>query len=514
MSDYIEAIGFHRSSKAKRNKVQKSNNAGNFEVRKRVQYENEIVKCKSKLDAIPNMYGDRFIPRRYFRKQWANMPDFDLSQTDESENDIFTVKKQPFYWRLHNYRINIGMQLGLNSSGRLLNFHDVTTQQACDRSYNRNSMKIEHYVPSKSAEELDWPCKPRAKPLSTNDSTHDMPGFDDYKNGNNIIDWSVTGQIAASFDSSLVLWGPPSTSDKETSTVLYELKNVKALKYSPDGNKLALSFNTLLSSVLEIWDINDKMSIFRKTAKLFQKTRPFETMRCIEWESKLKCIICGLSTGAVHIVSFPQLKDVYCFNEHKDAISSIKYSIHNTFIAITDVAGNLSILRNNSNFEIHLQNKNAHYIAWHPWVETNLLIGYKSPASIYLLDLKSKTTIAHYKRNDLQYTLCAIAINPLSAELVVSFFHQVNGTNHSDILVMASMNRIVDNISAHHDAVYYLLWDPTGTKIATAGRDESLNIWQFFGKSKKKVDELSKIRDNVKTNHSHINLDDAFMQFR
>ena len=57
-----------------------------------------------------------------------------------------------------------------------------------------------------------------------------------YTNGHNIIDWSSRGQIAASFDASLVLWGPPNASDKETSTVLYELKNVTALKYGP-GNK-------------------------------------------------------------------------------------------------------------------------------------------------------------------------------------------------------------------------------------------------------------------------------------
>lgn len=246
--------------------------------------------------------------------------------------------------------------------------------------------------------------------------------------------------------------------DKETTTVLYELRNVKALKYSPDGNQLALSINCLMSSVLQIWDIRDRMSIFSKTSCDFPKERPLEMIRCIEWESNNKNIICGMSTGKVFILSYPELKVLHTYTGHTYAISNIKYSIYNTFIAMTDVEGNLSILRNNPHFELHVKNKKAHYIAWHPWVETNLMIGFKLPASIYLLDLKKKTTIAHYKRTDLQYTLCALTINPLSAELVSSFSHQVNGTHHSDILVMASMNRIVDNISAHQDAVYYLLW--------------------------------------------------------
>lgn len=214
-------------------------------------------------------------------------------------------------------------------------------------------------------------------------------------------------------------------------------------------------------------------------------------------------------------VAYPELKLVHRYDGHTKAISNIKYSIHNTFIAITDLAGNLSILRNNLNFGLNLKMKNTHYIAWHPWIETNLLIGYKSPASIHLLDLRTKVTIAHYKRTDSQYNLCAMSINPLSAELVVSFTHEINNVTHNDILVMASMNRIVDNISAHQDAVYFILWDPTGTKVATAGQDESLNIWHFFGKSQKKADELKKIHDKVKIpKQSNLNLNNAFKLLR
>lgn len=158
-------------------KLSRSSNVGKFQVKKRAQYENEVIICESKVEAIPISYGDRFIPRRYFHKQTSNMS---MKAVDENENDIFCVKKQPFYWRLHNYRINIGLQLGLSDSGRLLNFSDATTQQACSRTFNMNPRRMEYSAPSKNTEELDWPCMPRLKPLSYNDSTHDMPGFDEY----------------------------------------------------------------------------------------------------------------------------------------------------------------------------------------------------------------------------------------------------------------------------------------------------------------------------------------------
>lgn len=300
MSYYIDALGFQRrAEKATKKNIPQASNVGKFQIKKRAQYANEVIKSESRVQAIPIEYGDRFIPRRYFRKQIQNMPSLNLKCTDENENDIFNIKKQPFYWRLHDYRVNIGMQLGLSCTDRLLYFHDSTTRQACDRLLNNNPTKTELTAPSKSAEELDWSCKPRAKPLAYNDSTHDMPNFDDYENGDNIIDWSSLGQIAASFDSSLVLWGPPTLSDKETPTMMYTLKNVRALKYSPDGYKLALSVNLITSSALQIWDISDKMSIYTKASYMFVKESPMESIRCIAWSSTKEHIICGMSTGTL-----------------------------------------------------------------------------------------------------------------------------------------------------------------------------------------------------------------------
>lgn len=138
----------------------------------------------------------------------------------------------------------------------------------CIRSLNNHPEIQCHELRYKNLEALDWPCKPRPLPLAYNDSTHDLPGFDIFtrnmrkknylaKNkvnsvwflvGYNIIDWSKSGKIAASFDRDLVLWGPPSTCNKNKTTVVYKLGHIKSLAFSHTGDQLALGVNEITSS--------------------------------------------------------------------------------------------------------------------------------------------------------------------------------------------------------------------------------------------------------------------------
>lgn len=52
----------------------------------------------------------------------------------------------------------------------------------------------------------------------------------------NIIAWSCTGKIAASFGIDLVLWLPDSDA-----TVVYRLEGIKALQHSCDGKMMAVA---------------------------------------------------------------------------------------------------------------------------------------------------------------------------------------------------------------------------------------------------------------------------------
>lgn len=501
---------------AKRNikNADAANDIGYFAVRKRVENQSETRQVKYPLSVLPVSYGDRFIPRRYLRQNPNKIQSLNLVCGDHQQIDIITEKDRQFYWRSHNYQINLAQALDLTHGGNLLNFHDKMSLDECNKSLNRYPMAIKYEAINKSIEELDWDCRPRSKPLAYNDSTHDMPGFNSYNVGDNIIDWNCHGQIAASFDSTLVVWGP-TEGEEETVTLLYELRNIRALKYSPCGTKLALSINDIGRNRLQIWEVGDKVSIYLDKNTSFAKLTAFESIRCIEWDKSGKRIVIGLSTGIVHFVKFPVMEFTHHFDEHKARISDIRFSLNNNFLAIVDLLGRLSILRA-SNYEVIFRYHLADFIAWHPWCETSLLIGTRRPVSVELIDLKTMTNVAYYYRNDIQYELCAMAINPLSAELVVSFSHKVDGVNRSDILVMASMNRIVDNLSAHQGPVHFLLWDKTGTRIASAGQDESMNIWNFFGRSKRRECELKQciISPSRQKKPSQLDLTTMYLQFR
>lgn len=57
---------------------------------------------------------------------------------------------------------------------------------------------------------------------------------------------------------------------------------------------------------------------------------------------------------------------------------------------------------------------------------------------------------------------------------------------------MSSMSRIVDTLTVHEKGVFFLMWNPDGMQLATAGDDETLNIWNFFSCNPKQNKNIRK----------------------
>lgn len=194
----------------------------------------------------------------------------------------------------------------------------------------------------------------------------------------------------------------------------------------------------------------------------------------------------GMSNGSIYVHLYPSLDVKTILLLHNDCISDIQFSRSTKYFATTDLSGYVLIwnLRKLRPF-IKCMEESDCLIAWHPWKEDDIIIASTLPAKIRLINVTTKSVVAYYRRLDKRCRVDAITFNPLSAELVVSL--SMIGENNMqvkcEILVMASMSRVVDTLSMHEKSVYFLMWNPDGTQLATAGDDETLNIWNFFGYS-------------------------------
>lgn len=84
------------------------------------------------------------------------------------------------YWRLHSLRGNIKNSLNLKNGDTVLKFHDLITREMCQRTLNKNPQIQITEMRYQNVQGLDWPCTPRPKPLAINDSTHDLPNFNEF----------------------------------------------------------------------------------------------------------------------------------------------------------------------------------------------------------------------------------------------------------------------------------------------------------------------------------------------
>ncbi|XP_035902179.1 protein cortex-like [Anopheles stephensi] len=99
---------------------------------------------------------------------------------------------------------------------------------------------------------------------------------------------------------------------------------------------------------------------------------------------------------------------------------------------------------------------------------------------IALYHVPSRQVVSYYRRQDSDCIVTTLAFNKISGELVVCYsFTDVN--KPPEILVLASMDRVVDVMRNHDDVIVHLLWSPDGKQLASVGYDETLTIWNFFG---------------------------------
>jgi len=75
--------------------------------------------------------------------------------------------------------------------------------------------------------------------------------------------------------------------------------------------------------------------------------------------------------------------------------------------------------------------------------------------------------MAYYYRKDKIFSIDGISFNKVSGEMVVActLKNAIDGCDAYEVLVLASLNRVVDILKHHDDLIRVLLWSPDGKRL-------------------------------------------------
>lgn len=451
-----------------------------FRVKKRENSRiNEVAKILKPVDFVPNQYGDRFIPRRYAQTSSSR---FKAECKAARDTDLMRMERKG-YWKSHSFAAVFNDVFALNpGADKILNFCDVTNQEICRKLEIKKPVKINVEPTYKNVHKLDWSCKPRSKPLSFVESVHDLPRIKvDYTN---IIDWSAKGQIAAVFSKKLVIWTP-----NTEVTIAYCALFTTAIAFNPSGETLAMaSFSSSRPSLRLISGFHPNAKANVSKVNIF--TYLDSEISCLSWDSTGGYVACGLGNGQivfVRISDFQQINkgDNEPRTTHSCRVVALKFSLTSKYLASSDESGQLYIWSwancQLSPLTVWISNEGVAIFDWHPWREEEIIIADTEPVTIALFHVPSRKVLSYHCRRNIDCIITALAFNKVSGELVVSYSYPSG--KPPDMLVLASMDRVVDVMENHEDVVAHLFWSPDGKQLASAGYDEALTIWNFFGTS-------------------------------
>ncbi|TMW47318.1 hypothetical protein DOY81_007598, partial [Sarcophaga bullata] len=422
---------------------------------------------------IPSFYGDRFIPRRLFLKDCEKNLKFSVKKPI---TDVFSLSANYGYWRTNTFLPAINFTLEMTQN-RILKLMDPIVKSTCCLVRTR-FRECKH----KNNMEFDWPCRPRSKPSASIDTTFDLPDYDS-RCDQNLVDWSTRGQIAVSFGHDVIIW-----QSKEDITMAFEIKCPSSLAYNPNGELLAIGCKSCEYPVLELWDVSCSQDFCIISGRVFSLKHG--AVQCIEWTLSGKQIVCGTSNGSIYVLSVPDMNTIKKIRKRNLPITIARFSPNMRYLATGDSEGNIYIYNwNTCSVYLYVRSKRKLNIIfdWHPWTGVDLAISTDLPASIMLLHVPTKKIVAYYQQNGSKISINCISFSKLTGELLVSISNQ-DGTVCSDykVVVLSSLDRMVDILRIPDGGARFLMWSPDGTRVATTGNDETLTMWNFYSAKKSK----------------------------
>lgn len=352
----------------------------------------------------------------------------------------------------------------------------------------------------KSFPSFDWPVNSRKAPcigspmciLDLPNTTNDIC--------RSIVHWSSKNFITAALYNVIYLW------HVKTSDVRYVINNdyeVLALKWNSIGTELAFGCSVSTNNSnnrLQIWNIDEQRITYRYKFTARYMCRGLCHISSIDWHPSGKFIATGCSCGSLMILSNRLKPLLYHQAAHSDMeILRVLFSPDGKYLA-------------SSGFDLSVQIwifplLTPHFkitsiypcraLSWHPWKVSYLCVG-RMDGRLMLINILLKEQISN-KTIPANSHLYDITFNKITGELVTShMIVQDNNNNNStsqnsvpQINVLSSFNTVVDRLDGHTGRVLYLEWNPNHNILATAGSDETLQLWEFLPK------KLLKLSKNV-----------------
>lgn len=318
---------------------------------------------------VPNSYGDRFIPRRYTNHQKET---FSIKHIVEAmPKDILKLKQIKNYWRIHNLSHALNYVFHVDKTKKTLNFTDISTK-LINHTNSKSVQRTESFY--KNLGEFDWPCRPRLKPGSFIESTHDLPPV---LVSDNRICWSNKGVIAASFGpQDLVLWAPPSNG-----TTVFSLPTLRVLAFHPNGDILLTITKTFeMLQLIKIWNVGLERLITVCGKEIKTKSH----ITCGTWHTNQDLIFLGTQAGEIIVYKYYMLRKKLCVQETIKSqqlrlIMNIRCSVNGTYIAAADFRGMVIVYKFGAmGIEEHVIFEGVGGVpsfAWHPWNENLMVLG-------------------------------------------------------------------------------------------------------------------------------------------
>ncbi|XP_016987499.1 protein cortex [Drosophila rhopaloa] len=434
-------------------------------VRRKNWKQEAAYKCGTGKSQEVSNVGERFIPKRFAREDI----EFNLKYIGQrEERDILEtgVTLTASYWLQSGFIANINSTFGIQER-RLLQF---SIQQ------RNRSMVVEC-----DSADSDWPCNPRARPHAIQNATHEMPGICspvDY----NLMDWSSGGMVAMSSGQDIMLWR-----NLDESTMVFSVESPTSLKFSPDGKYLAIGCMDRNYPVLDLWEVRSPMEFLVSYRKLLFKS--MGCISCIEWSHDGKELTCGTYCGLILLLAMPNLRTLKSFREHRHKVNKIKFDPTRKYFASSDTDGQIFIF--DAVLKIRLLKLGGREIIfdWHPWTGEDLAVAERCPASIFIFNIPRRQFVASYRRRDDRIVIKTVTFSKITGELLVNVIRRDDDSDFAvfEILVLASLNRVVDLLSHQERGTLFLMWSPDGTNIATGGLDDTFSMWNFFPTHKRKA---------------------------